>query len=212
LIGALAPHEERFMKLHYSKGSCSLASHIALEEAGARFEAVRINLQEGEQRTPEYLRVNPKGKVPALEVEGGVITENPAIISYVADTHPGARLLAEPGKLARARAQEWLAWCASTVHPSFGPLYRALREKAPIDDAMKAPVQANFDLYDRSLAGRQFVLGEFGAADAYTLVFTLWAGTFGLRVGNDMLASARALLERPGVQRAVKTQELTFSL
>ena len=112
------------MKLYFSNGSCSLASHIALEEAGAKFEAQRIDLREKEQQQPEYLAVNPKAKVPALVVDGGTITENPAIISYVADTHPQAKLLAAPGELARAKAQEWMAWCASTVHRDFSPLFR----------------------------------------------------------------------------------------
>ncbi|HEY2747048.1 MAG TPA: glutathione S-transferase, partial [Polyangia bacterium] len=107
------------LKLYFSNGSCSLASHIALEEANAAFETQRINLREKEQKTPAYLAVNPKGKVPALAVDGAVLTENPAIISYVADTHPDAKLLAAPGELARAKAQEWLAWCSSTVHISF---------------------------------------------------------------------------------------------
>src|SRR6185312_12997439 len=118
-----APYIER-MKLFYSNGSCSLASHITLEEAGAKFEAVRVDLRAGEQKKPEYLAINPKGKVPALVVDAGVITENPAIMSYVADTHPQAKLLAAPGDFARAKAQEWLAWCASTVHRDFSPLFR----------------------------------------------------------------------------------------
>jgi glutathione S-transferase len=193
------------VKLYFSNGSCSLASHIALEEAGAKFEAQRINLREKEQQRPEYLAVNPKAKVPALAVDGGAITENPAIISYVADTHPQAKLLAPPGDLARARAQEWLAWCASTVHVSFGPLFRD-RENA---DHRKL-VQENLDRYDSWLKGT-YVLGEtFSAADCYTLVFTLWGLGMGFNLGPKMRASAKALLQRPAVQRAVTTQQLKF--
>src|SRR5258705_1676678 len=113
------------MKLYFSNGSCSLASHIALEEAGVKFEGQRLNLKEGEQNKPEFLKTNPKHKVPTIVLDDGtVLTENPAIISYVADTHPEANLLAKPGELARAKAQEWLAWCSSTPHSSFGPLFR----------------------------------------------------------------------------------------
>ena len=193
------------MKLYFSNGSCSLASHIALEEAGAKFEAQRLNLREGEQKRPEYLAVNPKGKVPALVVDGGTITENPAIISYVADTHPQAKLLPPPGELARAKAQEWLAWCASTVHVSFGPIFRD-RNNAE----QRKVVQENLDRYDAWLKGT-YVLGEtFSGADCYTLVFTAWAMSFGLNVGPKMRASAKALLQRPAVQRAVTTQQLKF--
>jgi glutathione S-transferase len=193
------------MKLYFSNGSCSLASHIALEEAGAKFEAQRINLREKEQQRPEYLAVNPKAKVPALAVDGGTITENPAIISYVADTHPQAKLLAPPGELARAKAQEWMAWCASTVHRDFGPLFR---DK---DNAEQRQVtQKNLDDYEQWLKGT-YVLGEtFSAADCYTLVFTLWGMKMGFNVGPKMRASAKALLQRPAVQRAVTTQQLKF--
>lgn len=191
------------MKLYYSNGSCSLASHITLEEAGAKFEAVRINLREGEQKKPEYLAINPKGKVPTLVVDGGVITENPAIMSYVADTHPQAKLLAPPGELARAKAQEWLAWCASTVHRDFSPLFR---DKDNVEQ--RKLVQSHLDQFDAWLKG-PYVLGEsFSIADSYTLVFTLWAGKFGLTVGPKMRASAKALMQRPAVQRAVQTQQL----
>jgi glutathione S-transferase len=194
------------MKLYFSNGSCSLASHIALEEAGAQFEAQRINLREGEQRKPEYLKINPKGKVPALQLDDGtVLTENPAIISYVADTHPQAGLLAAPGQVARAKAQQWLAWCASTVHVAFSPLFRNR------DDAERLQlVQKHLDEFDAWLGGT-FVLGDqLSAADAYTLVFTGWATVFGLKIGERMRASARALLQRPGVKRAVTTQQLKF--
>jgi glutathione S-transferase len=196
------------MKLYYSKGSCSLASHIVLEEAGAKFTTQRIDLRAGDQRQPEYLKVNPKAKVPALELEGGeVLTENPAIMSYIADTHPQARLLAAPGELARARAQEWLAWCASTVHVQFSPLFRN-RD----DEAMRAATQANLERFAAWLRG-PFVLGEqFSIADAYTLLFYLWGKSFGFNIGDQHRASAKALLARPGVQRAVTTQELKFDL
>jgi glutathione S-transferase len=193
------------MKLYFSNGSCSLASHIALEEAGAKFEAQRINLREKEQQRPEYLAVNPKAKVPALAVDGGTITENPAIISYVADTHPQAKLLAPPGELARAKAQEWMAWCASTVHRDFSPLFR---DK---DNAEQRKVtQKNLEDYEQWLKGT-YVLGEtFSAADCYTLVFTLWGMKMGFNVGPKMRASAKALLQRPAVKRAVETQQLKF--
>ena len=194
------------MKLYYSRGSCSLAAHIVLEEAGAKFETQRLDLRKGEQKTPEYLKINPKGKVPALQLDDGqVLTENPAIISYVADTHPSAQLLAPPGDFARARAQEWLAWCASQVHRDMGPLFHN-----PDDDAQRGIVLKELEQFDQWLRG-PFVLGEtFSAADAYTLVFALWARGFRMTIGERMRRSAEALLQRPGVQRAVATQELKF--
>jgi glutathione S-transferase len=202
------------MKLYYSSGSCSLASHIALEEAGAKFETQRLNLREGEQRKPEYLRINPKGKVPALQLDDGtVITENPAIISFVADTHVQSALLPAPGEVARAKAQEWLAWCASAVHPSFGPIFVAARNKTQAEEAARTLVQTNLDSFDKWLAGKQFVLGDrFSGADAYTLVFYHWAKGFGLGIGENHKSSVRVLLDRPGVQRALHTQEIKIDV
>jgi glutathione S-transferase len=196
------------MKLYFSNGSCSLASHITLEESGAKFETQRIDLRAKEQQSPAYLKVNPKGFVPALALDGGVVlTENPAILSYIADTHPQANLLAKPGELARAKAQEWLAWCSSTVHIGFKPLFRNQD-----DEAQRKIVQGLLDQYNEWLGGT-YVLGErFCVADSYTLVFTLWGKRFGFRLGDRMLASAKALLARPAVQRAVTTQQLTFDL
>jgi glutathione S-transferase len=201
------------MKLYFSNGSCSLASHVALEEAGAKFDTHRLNLREGEQRKAEYLKINPKGKVPALQLDDGtILTENPAIISYVADTHPQAGLLAKPGEIARAKAQEWLAWCASSIHPLFGPLFGALAKGSKCDEAQRHAVQAQLDRFDQWLLGT-FVLGEqFSAADAYTLVFTGWIKLFELRLGDKTRRSAQALLQRPAVQRAVQTQQLKFEL
>ncbi|MGZ3438833.1 MAG: glutathione S-transferase family protein [Polyangia bacterium] len=196
------------MKLYFSNGSCSLASHIALEESGAKFESQRIDLRAREQKSPEYLKINPKGFVPALVLDGGVVlTENPAILSYIADTHPQANLLAKPGELARAKAQEWLAWCSSTVHIAFKPLFRNKD-----DEAQRQIVQGLLDQYNEWLGGT-YVLGEqLSVADCYTLVFTLWGKRFGFKLGDKMLASAKALLARPAVQRAVTTQQLKFEL
>jgi glutathione S-transferase len=194
------------MKLYFSNGSCSLASHIALEESGAKFETQRLNLREGEQNKPEFLKINPKHKVPTIVLDDGtVLTENPAIISYVADTHPQSNLLAKPGELPRAKAQEWLAWCASTVHPAFGPLFHNKD-----NEEQKKVVQGYLDQYNEWMKGT-FVLGEqFSAADCYTLVFTGWATHFGVKIGDKMRKSAKALLQREGVKRAVTTQQLKF--
>lgn len=196
------------MKLYYSQGSCSLASHIIMEEAGLKFDATRLDLSKGEQKKPEFLAVNEKAKVPTVVLDSGtVLTENPAIMSYIADITPQAKLLAPPGDVQRAKAQEWLAWCASTVHPSFGPLFHAGMNK-PSDEAV-ANVQANLDRFDKWLTGKQFVLGDtFSIADAYTLVFYNWARKFKLNIGPHWLASVKALLARPGVQRALHTQGL----
>ncbi len=193
------------MKLYFSNGSCSLTAHIALEEVGAKYEPHRLNLREGEQKRPEYLAINPKAKVPALVVDEGVVTEVPAVLSYIADTHPQAGLLAPPGDFARAKAQEWMAWCASTVHRNFSPLFRD-----PSNAEQRKLVQSDLDQYEAWLKG-PYVLGErFSAADCYTPVFTLWALKLGLTLGPKTRAAAKQMLARPAVQRAVTAQQLKF--
>jgi glutathione S-transferase len=193
------------MKLYYSNGSCSLSTHIALEESGAKFEAQRLNLREGEQRRPEYLAVNPKGKVPALVVDEGVITEVPAVLSYIADTHPQAGLLPAPGQFARAKAQEWMAWSASTVHRDFSPLFRD-----PHNEEQRKLVQSHLVHYDAWLKDPYVLGATFSVADCYTAVFTLWALRMGFTVGPKMRASAKALLARPAVQRVVEIHQVKY--
>ncbi len=185
-----------------------MAAHIALEEVGAKFEAVRLDLRQGEQNKPEFLAINPKHKVPTLVLDDGkVLTENPAIICYAADTHPQAKLLAPVGDFARAKAQEWLAWSASAVHVSFGPLFGAM-SKGGADEATRAVTQTNIDRYDQWLHGT-FVLGDqFSVADSYTIVFYNWSRLFKLNIGENMKKSVRALIERPGVQRMLHTQNV----
>jgi glutathione S-transferase len=204
------------MRYYFSTGSCSLASQIVLEELGIKYEPRKLNLREGDQRKPEFLKLNPKAKVPALELDDGqVLTENPAIMSWLADTHPEGGLLAPVGQLERARAQEWLAWCASTIHAgAFGPVFGAARiQDAAAKQAAMAkalpPLQAQLDLFDAGLAGKRYVLGDkLSIADAYTLVFFSWAKSFGLTIGDNFRRSAATLLERDGVKRALAVQGL----
>src|SRR3954451_337252 len=111
------------LKFYYAPGACSLASHIALEETGADYEPVRIALAKGEQRTPEYLRINPKGRVPALVEGDWVLTENPAILPYLARRSPNAERWPNEAR-DEARCRESLAWLAPQVHVAYGHVRR----------------------------------------------------------------------------------------
>ena len=194
------------MKLYYSNGSCSLTALIMLEEVGAKFDAQRLNLREGEQKKPEYLEINPKGAVPALQLDDGtVITEVPAVLSFIADTHPDKQLLAPVGQVLRAKQQEWMAWCSSGVHVAFKPLFRN-RD----DENARKQTQTELDRYDAWIGGKYIFGDEMCVADAYTVIFTRWALSMGFTVGAKMRASCKAMLARPGVQRAVTTQQLKF--
>ena len=203
------------MKLYYSPGACSLATHTVLEEAGAPYQAIKVNLREGEQRRPEYLKINWKGKVPALELDSGeVLTENPVLMSWIADQHAPGRLLAAVGDVRRARAQEWLAWCASFVQPAFGPLFGPQRfhDDAAVQAVIKQKATANIGSILQTFGERlkgPYVLGsDFTIADAYTIVFYRWAQGFQVAIPEAMRAAVKTLLTRPAVLRTLDQEGL----
>jgi glutathione S-transferase len=202
-------------KLYFSPGTISMATHIALEELGAPYTLEPIVVQKGEQRTERYLRIHPLGRVPALEVEPGVVlTETPALLSYLADRAPSLKLLPhDPWD--RARANEWMSFLASAVHVAFISYYRPDRYTS--DDAAIAALRLDgkqrfFDLLrhvESRLPAEGFCLGEaYSLCDAYLSVFFLWARRFELptaelpRYGR-LVAT---VLERPAVRRALEQE------
>jgi glutathione S-transferase len=202
--------------LYFSPGACSLAAHVALEEAGAAFDAVRTLVAEGAHRTPEYLKINPHGRVPALaEADGWVLTETPAIMTYAARARPEAGLIPEDPRDA-ARVQELLTFFASSVHVTFAQVWRS--ERFAEDETARAAVQATgraklpdwFDELDALARGGWVVGGRFSLADAYPFVFARWAR----RIGFDMSpwpnwrAHTRAVLARPAVGRVLAREGL----
>jgi glutathione S-transferase len=161
-------------KLFYSPGSCALASHIALEEAGAEYTAARVDFSKGEQRSPEYLAVNPKGRVPALVNDDGILTETPAISAYVAQRWPPANLAPLDNPFAFARVQAFNSYLCSTVHVAHAHRMRGTRwadDPAAIEEMKrKAPesVGAAFALIENGMLEGPWVMGE-----RYTYLFTL---------------------------------------
>lgn len=168
------------IKLFYGVGSCSLAPHIALEEAGAAYEAVRTNLRGGEQLTPEYRAINPKARVPALVTDQGVLTENVAILAWIAQAYPEANLApAEPW--AFAQAQAFNSYLASTVHVAHAHKMRGYRwadaEASYEDMRRKVPQTMGdaFQLIEDELFRGPFALGDtFSVCDAYLFTLADW--------------------------------------
>lgn len=168
------------IRLHYSLGSCSLASHIALEEAGADYEAVRTNVRQQENLTPAYLALNPKGRVPALVTDRGVLTETVAILAWVAQTFPEAELApTDPWDFAQAQA--FNSYLASTVHVAHAHRHRGYRwadeESSFADMRRKVPqtVGACFQLIEDAFLKGPFVLGErFSICDGYLFTLADW--------------------------------------
>src|SRR5215207_4992075 len=125
------------LKLFYAVGSCALASHVALEEAGAEYEAVRLDFAAADQRKPEYLKINPKGRVPSLVTDKGILTETPAILAYIAQAFPAANLAMLDDPFEFARLQAFNTYIASTVHVNHAHGRRGARwanEQASFDD------------------------------------------------------------------------------
>lgn len=207
------------LKLYYSPGACSLASHIVLEETGAPFEPVLTSTAAGAQRTPEYLAINPKGRVPTLVDGDLVVTENPAIMRYLAVKHPDVGLWPREPRT-DARCAEWLAWCSSGIHPTYSHIRRAERyatSEAARADVVETGVKATQKLWgevDAKVAAEAgpWLLGEtYSAADAYLFVFWTWARspTLGIDPEGDLpawTAHARRMGERPAVRRALERE------
>jgi glutathione S-transferase len=167
-------------KLYWASGTCALASHIALEEAGAKYETVKLDFSQGDQRKPEYLKVNPKGRVPALITERGVITETPAILAWIAQTHPQAKLApADPFEFAVAQA--FNSYLCSTVHPAHAHRPRASRwsDDPAAQETMKAKVPQNmfdcFTLIENDMFKGPWVMGAaYSICDPYLYTISGW--------------------------------------
>jgi glutathione S-transferase len=200
------------MKLYYSPGACSLASHIALREAGISFEAVKV---EGRgQKTAggeDYSKVTAKGYVPALRLDdGSVLTEGTAILPFIVDQNSGSRLAPAPGSMARYRLHEWLGFINSELHGKFGPFFIP-----GTSDEQKAAAKANlgrrFDFTQGELGDKPFLLGDtFTVADAYLFTVLGWCGFVGIDLGQwpGLKAYHGRIATRPAVQAAMKAEGL----
>jgi glutathione S-transferase len=200
------------MKLYYAPGACSLASHIALREAGLDFEAVKV---EGRaQKTAggeDYLKVTPKGYVPALRLDdGSVLTEGTAILPFIADQNPAARLAPAAGTLERYRLHEWLGYINSEMHKNFGAFF-APGSTDEQKSAARTTLGKRFDFVQESTEGRSFLLGEdFSVADAYLFTVLGWCGYVGIDLGQwpGLKAYHTRIAGRPCVVAALKAEGL----
>jgi glutathione S-transferase len=196
------------VKLYYAPGACSLASHIALEEVGLPYETQKMNLAEGDQRKPEYLRLNPRGRVPTLVVDGEPMTENVGILTFVAGGHPQAGIW--PKKTwDQAKLVSTMAWLSNTVHPAYGHIVRP--ERYADDDASREAIKtkgrAVFEGYlrevDGLLAGQKWcIANQYTVADGYLLVFYRWANRQKMPVRE--LKNYSALIDRVLARKAVQ--------
>jgi glutathione S-transferase len=204
------------MKLYYLKGACSLAPHIVLEWIGQPYEAIEV--PRDQLKSPEYLAINPAGAVPALDDGGWILTENVAVLGYLADLNPQLKLAGDGSPRSRAEVMRWLGFLNSDLHKAFVPLFRPA---AFIDDeaqfeAVKVRARTNvrtlLERVERQLQGRDFLTGASRSiADPYLYVILRWAG--GQSIDLDGLAALAAFRTRmegdPGVRAALAAQGLT---
>jgi len=208
------------MKLYYTPGACSLASHIALEESGIEFDSERVDLFAGEQRTSEFLRLNPKGRIPVLVTPQGVITENIAILMFAAMANPTSRLAPLDNPFALAKMQSFNAYLATTVHVAHahGPRGSRWADRPESLADMKSKVSANmaaaFQLIEDEYFVGPWVLGDdYTVADAYLFTFTCWLESDEVNPTqfDRVWQHHQSMLERPAVQAVLNRERAAGS-
>lgn len=200
------------MKLYYSPGACSLSPHIVARELGIELTLEKVDTKSKRTHSDrDFLAINPKGYVPALELDDGtVLTEGPTVVQYLADQRPSASLAPANGTFARYRLQEMLGYINSELHKSYSPLFNPATPEA-VRDERKAYLRKRYDLLEKSLAKQPFLLGEqFSVADAYLFVVTRWAGAVGLDLSDfkALQAFQQRVADRPAVQAALAAEGL----
>ena len=208
------------MKLYYSPGACSLGIHVLLEEIGKPYEAQKVDLRSGEQHKPEFTAINPKSKVPTLQRDdGSVLTEFPAIATWLARKNPDKKLL--PGDPdGEARALEALDYVVSTMHmQGFSRMFRP-GGFAPTEadhDKVKARgkeiMEKGLAIMDKALEGKEYLAGKFSIADAALFYVTFWAaGRMKMPLPKNVAAHYERMKARPAVKRTVEQEGLTAAV
>ena len=212
------------LKLFYAPNACSLAPHIALNEAGADYEAILVDTKNGEQRTAPYLAINPKGRVPALATARGILTEVPVLLAYIARMFPDAKLAPMAWKTPEDQfdffeMQSFNTYLASTIHITYAHLFRP--ERYADSDAAKADMKAKVAgnlaaqlqlVEERFADGRDWVLGtNYSVSDPYLYVFTRWLdreGAGGIARFPKLAAHRARMQARPAVKLALEQEGL----
>jgi glutathione S-transferase len=207
------------LKFYYSPGSCALASHIALEEAGANYEAIRLNFKNDDQKKPDYLKINPKARVPALVTDRGVLTETPALLIYIAQSFPAAKLAPLDDPFALAKVQAFNSYLCSTVHVAHAHRMRGTRwtDDAAAIESMKKKVPQSvgecFALIEREMLEGPWVMGkDYTVCDGYLYTLAQWLGGDGVDINKTpkIADHFKRVAERPAVRKAIadETREL----
>jgi glutathione S-transferase len=203
-------------KLYYAPGTCALASHITLEEAGASYTTERLDFKSNQQTSPEYLKLNPKGRVPTLVTDHGILTETPAMLAFIAQSFPKAKLAPLEDAFAFAQVQAFNSYLCSTVHVAHahkGRGYRwATEESSFADMKRKVPesVGANFALIERDMLKGPWVMGEqYTVCDPYLFTLALWleGDSVDLAALPKVADHRKRMSERPAVKKVLAEEK-----
>jgi len=200
------------MKLYFAPGACSLSPDIVLREAGLNFELEQVDLRTKKTKSgADFLKVNPKGQVPVLLTDDGkTLTEGPAIVQYIADQKPEAKLAPPCGSFDRSRLQEWLNFITSELHKSFSPLF-APNTPEEYKTIVKENLAKRFSVLDAHFADNEYLMGSrFSVADAYAFVVVGWAKPMkiDLTKWKNLTAYLERMAARPKVKEAMKAEGL----
>ncbi len=197
------------LKLYYSPGTCALASRIALEDAGAEYEVVRIDFSRQEQRSPDYLKINPKGRVPSLATGKGILTETPAILTFIAQSYPDARLAPLEDAYALAEMQAFNSYLSSTVHVNHAHGRRGARwadDESSHEDMKRKVAEtmlASMQLIEYGMLEGPWVMGEaYAVADPYLFTMARWLEGDGVEV--DALPRIKDHMQRMSTLDSVR--------
>lgn len=202
------------LKLYYAAHTCSLATHIVLEEVGADYSTVRVDFATEQQKSPDYLKVNPKARVPALVTDQGILTETPAMLVYVAQRFPAARLALMDDPFAFAQVQSFNSYLCSHLHVAHAHRMRGHRWVDPADTAAIAAMQRKvpesvggaFELIEREMLRGPWVMGEhYTICDPYLFTLAQWLELDGVDPARipRVIDHRRRMSERPGVKKAI---------
>ena len=198
------------MKLYYSPGACSLSPHIVALEADLPLTLEKTDLASKKTASgQDFTAINPKGYVPALQLDDGtLLTEGPAIVQFLADKAPGAKLIPAAGTLERYRVLEWLNYISTELHKSFSPLFNPTTTDARKQE-VKEYLAKRFGIVSAQLGKTPFITGDqFSVADAYLFTVLSWARYVNVELPQPLQDYVGRVFQRPAVQQALKEEGL----
>lgn len=204
-------------KLYYSPGACSMAVHILLNELGQQYELQKVSVQEGQTRTPEYLKMNPRGQVPLLIIDGQPVKEGGAILLSLMERH-NSPLLPKSG-MERVKALEWLSWCNASLHGAYSKAFwcgKHIADKQAQADAAKIAceqIQSHWDEAEARLEKCKYLGGDaLGAADILMAVIANWNQwmPYPIKLGKNVQRVIKDVIARPSYQKALKNEQVEY--